>query len=191
MEENTSDKISAHGDCERDEQTPVREFAEQETQSEAHKQTKKQLLLEILRFLIVGGTATVFDYAVAYLFYQWLLPPRLVGGTLSLIVSTALGFCVGLIVNWILSVKFVFKDVKNKKEARSKKSFVLFTIIGVIGLGITELGMHLGVSFLPDVTLFSSSTFLGTEWKWWIMKVVMTCIVLVWNYAGRKLLIFK
>ena len=64
-------------------------------------------------------------------------------------------------------------------------------IIGVIGLGITELGMHLGVSFLPDVTLFSSQTFLGTEWKWWIMKVIMTCIVLVWNYVGRKLLIFK
>ena len=167
------------------------DLAEDSPAQEDPKQTKKQLILELLRFLIVGGTATVFDYAVAYLFYQWLLPPRVVGGTLSLVISTALGFCVGLIVNWILSVKFVFKDVKNKKESRSKKSFVIFTIIGVIGLGITELGMHLGVSFLPDVTLFSSQTFLGTEWKWWIMKVIMTCIVLVWNYVGRKLLIFK
>ena len=111
------------------------DLAEDSPAQEAPKQTKKQLILEILRFLIVGGTATVFDYAVAYLFYQWLLPPRVVGGTLSLVISTALGFCVGLIVNWILSVKFVFKDVKNKKESRSKKSFVIFTIIGVIGLG--------------------------------------------------------
>ena len=28
------------------------------------KQTKKELFWEIFRFLLVGGTATVFDYAV-------------------------------------------------------------------------------------------------------------------------------
>lgn len=157
----------------------------------AEKQSKKSLFLEILRFLIVGGTATIFDYAVSYLFYQWLLPPALIGHAFSLISSTAFGFCVGLIVNWVLSVRFVFRNVRDKKKSRSKKSFVVFTVIGVIGLAITELGMHFGVFFLPSFSLFSSPTFLGAEWKWWIMKVVMTGIVLVWNYVGRKLLIFK
>lgn len=162
-----------------------------EKENAEQKQSKKSLFLEIIRFLIVGGTATAVDYAVAYLFYQWLLPPSLIGGTPSLILSTALGFCVGLVVNWILSVKFVFRNVKNKEESRSKKSFVVFTVIGVVGLAITELGMHFGISLLPEITLFSSATFLGAEWKWWIMKVVMTCIVLVWNYIGRKLFVFK
>ena len=55
----------------------------------------------------------------------------------------------------------------------------------------SEVGMYLGVTFLPSVTLFGSTTFLGAEWIWWISKVVMTCLVLVWNYVGRKLLIFK
>lgn len=155
------------------------------------KQSKKSLILEIFRFLIVGGTATLFDYAVSYLFYQWILPASLIGQTPSLILSTALGFCAGLLVNWILSVKFVFRNVKNKEKSRSKKSFFIFTVIGVIGLAVTEFGMHFGVSLLPEIVLFSSSAFLGAEWKWWIMKVVMTCIVLVWNYIGRKLLIFK
>ena len=47
------------------------------------------------------------------------------------------------------------------------------------------------LKLLPEITLFSSATFLGTEWKWWIMKVSMTCLVLVWNYIGRKLFVFK
>lgn len=154
------------------------------------KQTKKELFWEIFRFLLVGGTATVFDYVVAYLFYQWILPPTTIGSVGSLILSTALGFGVGLTVNWILSVKFVFRSVRNKAESSSKKGFLIFTVIGLIGLGITEIGM-LFVGFLPTITIFSSTTFLGAAWKWWIMKVVMTCIVLVWNYIGRKLFVFK
>ena len=51
--------------------------------------------------------------------------------------------------------------------------------------------MFLGVNFLPEITLFSSTTFLGESWTWWISKVIMTCLVLVWNYVGRKLLVFK
>lgn len=162
---------------------------------EEKKQSKKSLFYEILRFLIVGGTATVVDYAVYYLFRKWILPPSLLAGgawdRASLVIATALGFCAGLIINWILSVRFVFRDVKDKEESRSKKSFLIFTVIGVIGLGITELGMHLGVSFLPDVKLFSTAVFLGLAWKEWIMKVIMTCIVLVWNYLGRKIFVFK
>ncbi|MFR1554143.1 MAG: GtrA family protein [Coriobacteriales bacterium] len=155
------------------------------------KQSAKSLFWEIVRFLIVGGTATLVDYLISYLFYQWILPPALIGETFSLVLSTALGFCVGLAVNWILSVRFVFRNVKDKEKSRSKTSFLLFATIGVIGLGITELGMYLGVKLLPEITLFSSATFLGTEWKWWIMKVSMTCLVLVWNYIGRKLFVFK
>ncbi len=172
-----------------EEKTENGEVAENEVKPV--KQTKKQLFWEIFRFLLVGGTATIADYAVAYIFYHWLLPPRLIGETFSLILSTAFGFCAGLTVNWLLSITFVFKQVSDEKQSRSKKSFAIFTIIGVIGLGITQLGMFLGVNFLPEITLFSSTTFLGESWTWWISKVIMTCLVLVWNYVGRKLLVFK
>lgn len=155
------------------------------------RQSGKSLFFEILRFLLVGGTATVFDYAAAYLFYQWLLPPSAIGGTPSLVLSTAVGFCVGLAVNWILSVLFVFRNVKDKKKSRSGKAFTVFALIGLIGLGITELGMHFGVSRLPEISLFGSATLLGTSWTWWLMKAAMTCIVLVWNYLGRKLFVFR
>ncbi len=155
------------------------------------KQTKKQLFWEIFRFLLVGGCATLIDYAVAYLFYRWLLPPAIVGNTWAIIISTALGFAAGLTVNWLLSITFVYKSLTDEKKSRSGKSFLLFTLIGLIGLGLTEVGMYFGVTLLPEINIFGSATFLSEQWKWWICKVVMTAIVLVWNYLARKLLIFK
>ena len=156
-------------------------------------QTKRELFWEIFRLLLVGGTATVVDYAVFYLFRQWLLPATLGGSAwnvISLIIATAFGFCTGLVVNWILSVKFVFRAVKNKEEAHSKKGFAIFSIIGLIGLGITELGMLLLVHIFPTITLFGVTKFL-LPWEEWLAKVIMTCIVLVFNYVGRKIFVFK
>ena len=158
------------------------------------QQTKKQLFWEIFRFLLVGGTATIVDYIVFWLFDGVLFP--LVSDaawwtTVSLILATAFGFCVGLIVNWVLSVKFVFRAVRDQEEASSKKSFMLFTIIGVIGLVITEVGILLLVAILPEFPLFGTTDLLGTSWAKWLAKVVMTCVVLVFNYVGRKVFIFK
>lgn len=162
---------------------------------ETKKQTKKQFLMEIIRFLLVGGTATVVDYLVFYLFRQWILSPTLLPtdrwDTWSLIIATALGFCVGLTVNWILSVKFVFQEVTDKKQSSSKKSFILFTVIGIFGLAITEIGMHLLVTFLPTFSLFGTTALFGLPWKEWFAKVIMTALVLVFNYTLRKLLIFR
>ena len=157
-------------------------------------QTKKQLFWEIFRFLLVGGTATLVDYAVFYLFRDLLLPARLIEGGIwnvfSLIFATAFGFGAGLTVNWILSVKFVFRAVKNKEEAHSKKGFFIFAVIGLIGLGITELGVVLLVHIFPEITLFGVTEFL-LPWDEWLAKVIMTCIVLVFNYVGRKLFVFR
>ena len=84
----------------------------------------------------------------------------------------------------------MFKQVKDKQSAKSAKSFIIFAVVGLIGLAITEVGMLLA-PILPTVTLLGVTVFLGHEWKYWFTKVLMTCIVLVWNYIGRKVLIFK
>lgn len=163
--------------------------------SVAQKQTAKQLFWEIFRFLLVGGTATLADYILFYVFRQWIFPADLFAGKVwdvsSLAIATAVGFVAGLLINWILSVKFVFRAVRDKEEASSKRSFLIFTLIGVIGLAITELGVLLLVHVFPEITLFNVAEFLGLPWTEWFAKVIMTCIVLVFNYLGRKLLIFK
>ena len=154
------------------------------------KQTKKELFFEFLRVLIVSGGATAVDWIMAYSFYGWILPPSLIGDTWSLIISTALGFVGGLIVNWLLSVNFAFRKMRDKEGVRSKKSFFKFSAIGVVGLIICELGMLL-VPLLDSITLLGATEFLGAEWGWWIMKVTMACTVFIWNYLARKFFVFK
>ena len=157
-------------------------------------QTKKEVFWEIVRFLLVGGIATVADYVTFYLFRRWILPATLLSDAFwnvcSLIIATAFGFCVGLLVNWVLSVWFVFRSTKENIAVSDKKPFAIFTVIGLIGLGITELGMALLVSIVPEIVLFGVSGFL-LPWDEWLAKVVMTCIVLVFNYVCRKAFIFK
>lgn len=153
------------------------------------QQTNGELFWEIFRFLLVGGIATLADYFVFWIFDAWIFPES--WGTVALVLSTALGFCVGLMVNWVLSVRFVFRDTEEKVSVRSKKPFLTFALIGLIGLLITELGVVLLVWALPSFTLFGQTAFLGTDLKKWFAKAIMTCLVLVWNYLGRKIFIFR
>lgn len=153
------------------------------------KQTNGQLFWEIFRFLLTGGVATLADYFVFWIFDAWIFPEG--WGTVALVLSTALGFCVGLIVNWVLSVRFVFRDTEAEISVRSKKPFLGFALIGLIGLLLTELGVVLLVWVFPCVTLFGQTAFLGTAWEKWLAKAIMTCLVLVWNYLGRKIFIFR
>ena len=166
------------------------EQTEEKQENKKIRQTKRELFWEIFRFLLVGGLATVVDYVVSALFHGLVLPPKLIGETWSLIISTALGFSAGLLVNWFLSLAFVFKAIRDKKQASSKKSFLVYCVICLIGLAITLLGVQL-VQVLPNFPLFGVTDFLGSPWKWWLMKVTLTLIVLVWNYVGRKLFVFK
>ena len=87
---------------------------------ETVKQNKKELFFEIFRYLLVGGIATVFDYAMWFVFFTWILPSSLVGETVASLVAVAMGFAIGLLVNWILSQVFVFRQVKNKQGGKER-----------------------------------------------------------------------
>ena len=153
------------------------------------KQTAQQLFWEIFRFLLVGGVATLTDYFTFWIFDAFVFPES--WGTVALVLSTALGFCVGLIVNWVLSVRFVFRETEEKISVRAKKLFLTFALIGLFGLLITELGVVLLVWAFPSFTIFGQTALFGTAWKKWFAKAIMTCLVLVWNYLGRKIFIFR
>ena len=163
---------------------------EEKKEVQERKQTKEELFMEIFRVLIVSGVATILDWLVAYLFYAWILPPSLIGEVPSLILSTALGFLIGLATNWWLSVNYAFTQAKDSKEAHSKKSFFKFTAIGVIGLLISEAGIML-VPLMDFIKIFGTSELFGASWAWWIMKVTMTLVVFVWNYIARKFFVFN
>ncbi|MBR2391496.1 MAG: GtrA family protein [Clostridia bacterium] len=146
---------------------------------------KHKKLCEIARFVIVGGIATVIDLfvmgLVLYAFEPALYPKFYniwIGGgdpsTLATVIGTGTGFVVSLVFNYILSVLFVYEDKGNSK---SVKGAILFAVLSVIGMLINMGGMWLGY----DVCGINE----------WVTKIIMTLVVLVYNYITRKLFIFK
>lgn len=146
---------------------------------------KYPLFMEIVRFGVVGVLATVVDMAamgvVLYLFEPSLYPHFYnvwYGGgepsTLATVVGTGTGFVLGLFVNYFLSVLFVFSE---KGKSKSVYGFTVFAILSAIGLGIHLVGMYIGYDLLGI--------------NEWIVKIILTAIVMVYNYVSKKLLLFK
>lgn len=146
---------------------------------------KYPLFMEIVRFGVVGVLATVVDMVamgvVLYLFEPSLYPHFYnvwYGGgepsTLATVIGTGTGFVLGLFVNYFLSVLFVFSE---KGKSKSVYGFTVFAILSAIGLGIHLVGMYIGYDLLGI--------------NEWIVKIILTAIVMVYNYVSKKLLLFK
>ena len=141
---------------------------------------------EIMRFILVGGLATVADFlamgVTKYViepqkypsFFNVFINSTQTPSVLANCVGTGVGFIFGLIANYFLSVLFVFNE---KGSSRSAKGFLLFTVFSAIGLGLHVLGMYLMNGLIG--------------WNEWIVKILLTLLVLVYNYVTRKLFIFK
>lgn len=131
------------------------------------------LILEFLRYVVVGGIAFLADFCALVGSNEFLLK-NFVGGVY---LATALGFVIGLAVNYFLSLAFVFTSAKDRGKGRSVGAFLIFAAIGLVGLGLTELGMWTGIDVLG--------------WNYMIVKILVTGVVLLWNYTGRKVVVFR
>jgi putative flippase GtrA len=121
---------------------------------------------QFLRYLVVGGVASVVDFGTFVLLTD--------GLRLHYLASTAVAFCCGLVTNYLLSIAWVFST----RSLTSKKTeFIIFSTIGVIGLGWSELLMFLGTGVI------------GVDHR--LMKLITMAIVLVWNFGMRKLILFS
>lgn len=122
--------------------------------------------LQFFRYAFVGGIATVAD---------WLTLVVLTNVGLHYQVSAVFGFFAGLVTNFALSKLLVFQ--KAEAKVGTWLEFTAYGVIGAIGLGITLLIMHV-LTEMASVHYFLS-------------KVVATVIVLIWNYAARKKLLYR
>lgn len=131
-------------------------------------------LPEFIRYALVGGSAFLVDYGLFFLTKNTFLSPW---GDAGVYIATAAGFIIGLIYNYLLSLSFVFRSAQAQQKGRTFGAFMLFSVIGVIGLGFTEAGMYLLFGLLSVHYL--------------IARAVVAVAVLVWNYLARKFLIFS
>ena len=81
---------------------------------------------------------------------------------------------VGMQIRKEFLIFFVFNE---KGKSKTVKGFVIFAVFSAIGLLIHEVGMYL----FSDVWGMNE----------WVAKIILTIVVLVYNYVSRKLLIFK
>ncbi|MDR1892615.1 MAG: GtrA family protein [Oscillospiraceae bacterium] len=146
----------------------------------------RELFWELFRFGLVGGISFLFDYGTLMLFLQVFFSGgdrdiQLLGFTfdLFLFIATAVGFIVGVTVNYILSILFVFKAAKDGK-GRSKKAMLVFLIGAVIGFFLTVALVQVGAAFFGNGAMAVTC-----------VKVAATIVVMFWNYITRKIFIFR
>lgn len=127
---------------------------------------KKKLLIQIMRFGVVGGTAFLIDYGILYCLTEFVGINYLLSGTIS--------FSVSVIYNYILSKIWVFDTHKNDRKITE---FIIFVILSVIGLGINQIIMYIGVEYMNAYYM--------------LVKIVATFIVMIYNFITRKLFLEK
>ena len=92
------------------------------------KKLDKKLLEQIIKFIIVGGIATIIDFIVFFLLHELLK------------VSTILSFSVSVVYNYIASTKWVFNVKKDRKN-----QFIIFLILSIVGLLINTIIVYITI----------------------------------------------
>ncbi len=102
-------------------------------------------------------------------------PPQAVTalGRVHYLISAAVGFSAGLVVNYALSVAFVFRE---RRLASRRWEFVGFMLIGLAGLALNEVLMK----------LFVETVGLGYA----LAKIPATGVGFVFNFGARRLALF-
>ena len=158
----------------------------------------KKISLEIIRFAITGVVSAAIDFITCYI-VTVLLKKTSMNDTLIVAISTLIGFIVSVIVNYILSTVWVFKNVKDKSKAKTPLFIVLFIILSALGWGISFGTMELcriacnawwSVDINAVELKFSAITTLDL-WLYAIAFVLKTLLGMIWNYLTRKFILYK
>lgn len=122
-------------------------------------------LVQLFRYIWVGGFAFIIDYASLYILTNYL--------NINYLISAALSFLLGLTTNYLLSTNWVFNSGRLNNKFTE---FVIFGTIGIVGLAINEIIMYICCEFI--------------NLHYMISKLLSTALVFFWNFFGRKYILF-
>ena len=124
-----------------------------------------KLAVQFVRSLVVSVIALVFDFGLLIFFKQVLGINYLIAATLS--------FTVGVVVNYFLSIWWVFA---NHKLASKRAEMLIFLIINAAGLALNLLIIALLVQ--------------RAHIDYRVAKAVSTVVVFFWNFIIRKKILY-
>lgn len=120
--------------------------------------------IQFFRYIFVGGLATVADMGTLFLLTNYL--------DVFYLLSAAIGFVLGLSVNYAISIFWVFESTGD-----FKKEFTLFAAIGIGGLVLNE------------IIIWGLVDYAGLFYM--LAKMISVVVVLFWNFGMRKKFVFK
>ena len=118
------------------------------------------MVLQFIKFAIVGVIAAIVDVGVLVALKEVL--------QMDVLLSSAVSFCVSVTVNYFLSMTFVFKSRKRSKL----KEFIIFVFLSVGGLCLNQLVLWIGIKC--------------TSIHYLIIKFLAMVIVPIYNFITRK-----
>ena len=162
--------------------------------------------LELIRFLICGVAAALTDYLFSQLIV--LLLHNHLNETWVTIISTAVGFIFGVVVNYLISTFWVYQNVDKNVKTKSKMFITWFVLLSlaamllsigamllcnlvvvsawgaensIVNLSVMELIKENGIKFLGQFIF----------WAYFISFCIKTLVGLVFNYFTRKYILYK
>lgn len=139
---------------------------EHDIEYQEHRDAMKALSKQFGRYAAVGGTAFAIDFALMVLFTE--------RGGLNPVVSSFISFVISLVINYAMSMKWVFE---RRDDISRGKEFGIFAVLATIGLVMNEAIMAIGVGMM--------------FFDYRLTKLASTGIVTIYNFISRKKTIEK
>ncbi len=122
--------------------------------------------VQLLKYAFVGGIAYCVDFGSLFFLTEFV--------KIHYLISAAIAFILGLLTNYALSIFWVFPK---RTLANKRTEFFIFSIIGLVGLGLNEVIIW----FFTELIHF----------HYLISKIFSTVVVFFWNFIARKKILFS
>ena len=135
------------------------------------------LLKQIVKFGVVGVIATLLDVGLYTIFIN-------IG--IYYILASILSFSISLILNYGLSMKFVF--VTNESLSKQKR-FIIFAILSIIGCVLNSIILYLIIDLLYLQSVLTQ--LISQNIAKILAKMMATGVTMVYNFITKKIFLEK
>ena len=121
------------------------------------------MLNHLIRFILVGGSATLLQFALLFILVEQFYLPA--------VLSSALAFALSAVFNYLMNYYFTFNSAKSHAETAGK-----FVVVASLGLAINSGAFALLLPLVPHYLM---------------AQVGATVITLAINFLLHKLWIYR
>ena len=151
--------------------------------SKIENYNRKRILIHILhqliRYFFASLFAAIVDFSLFLLCYDLF--------SLSYLLSNTIAFAVGVSINYTLSIRYVFVG----ESSFSLKEFIIFTIIGIFGYGISQLTLFILIDLINIRNILELICQDFTKYDGAVSKICAIGATFSWNFIIRKSILFN